>query len=64
LEIEANKKAARSSPPPSPDFLTMYSNASYLVDDVMLSERGMMCLKAQTLEKDKPRRRKKGNFSF
>ena len=40
--------------------MSAYSNANYVVDNVVLSERGMITLKAQTLEREKPKRRKRG----
>ena len=36
-----------------------YNSASFIVDGVILSERGMTCLKAQTVEREKTRRRKR-----
>merc|ERR1712080_770251 len=50
------------SPPMSPDYPIYggyYSNASYVLDGVMLSERGMQHLKSLTLEKDKIRRKRR-----
>ena len=37
-----------------------YNSASFIVDGVILSERGMTCLKQQTVEREKTRRRRKG----
>jgi hypothetical protein len=62
LAIEASKKLSNPSPPPSPpeySGLSTFSNANYVVDNVVLSERGMITLKAQTLEREKPKRRKR-----
>ena len=36
-----------------------YNSASFIVDGVILSERGMTTLKSQTVEKEKARRRKR-----
>merc|ERR1712223_115243 len=36
-----------------------YNSASFIVDGVILSERGMTCLKQQTVEREKTRRRKR-----
>merc|ERR1719402_851523 len=50
------------SPPLSPDYPVYggyYSNASYMLDGVMLSERGMQHLKSLTIEKDKIRRKRR-----
>jgi hypothetical protein len=60
--IESSKKLSNPSPPPSPEYsgMSAYSNANYVVDNVVLSERGMITLKAQTLEREKPKRRKRG----
>jgi histone-lysine N-methyltransferase MLL3 len=48
------------TPPGSPDFCADYRTGSFVVDGVVLSERGMSLLKAQTVEKEKARRRKRG----
>ena len=37
-----------------------YNSASFIVDGVILSERGMTTLKSQTIEREKARRRKRG----
>jgi hypothetical protein len=61
--LEASKKLANPSPPPSPpEFtgITSFSNANYVIDNVVLTERGMITLKTQTLEREKPKRRKRG----
>lgn len=61
--LEASKKIANPSPPPSPPEYPGYatfSNANYVVDNVVLSERGMITLKSQTMEREKPKRRKRG----
>ena len=50
------------SPPMSPDYPAyggFYSNASYMLDGVMLSERGMQHLKSLTIEKDKRMRKRR-----
>ena len=50
------------SPPISPDYPVyggFYSNASYMLDGVMLSERGMQHLKSLTIEKDKRMRKRR-----
>ena len=36
-----------------------FLGASFIVDGVILSERGMSCLKQQTVEREKTRRRKR-----
>ena len=61
---EEHKVRARGppSPPLSPDYPVYggyYSNASYMLDGVMLSERGMQHLKSLTIEKDKIRRKRR-----
>ena len=61
---EDHKVRARGppSPPLSPDYPVYggyYSNASYMLDGVMLSERGMQHLKSLTIEKDKIRRKRR-----
>merc|ERR1711915_84645 len=50
------------SPPMSPEYPVyagFYSNASYMLDGVMLSERGMQHLKSLTIEKDKRIRKRR-----
>ncbi len=37
-----------------------YSNASFMVDGVILSERGMTMLKSQTVERERQRRKRRG----
>ena len=62
-QLEASKKLANPSPPPSPPEYTgisSFSNANYVIDNVVLTERGMVTLKTQTLEREKPKRRKRG----
>ena len=63
-EEEETKSRSKGppSPPLSPDYPVFggfYSNASYMLDGVMLSERGMQHLKSLTLEKDKIRRKRR-----
>jgi hypothetical protein len=62
--IEASKKLANPVPPPSPEYtgVTTFSTANYVIDDVVLSERGMMTLKSQTVEREKPKRRKRAGM--
>ena len=40
-------------------FVSSPYSASFIVDGVILSERGMTCLKQQTVEREKTRRRKR-----
>ena len=50
------------SPPMSPDYPVYggyYNTASYMLDGVMLSERGMQHLKSLTIEKDKRMRKRR-----
>ena len=50
------------SPPPSPEYPVyggFYNNASYMLDGIMLSERGMQHLKSLTIEKDRVRRKRR-----
>merc|ERR1712173_57964 len=61
---EDHKVRARGppSPPLSPEYPVyagFYSNASYMLDGVMLSERGMQHLKSLTIEKDKRMRKRR-----
>ena len=62
--IEASKKLANPVPPPSPEYsgTTTFSTANYVIDDVVLSELGMKTLKAQTVEREKPKRRKRAGM--
>ena len=59
-----SKDATRSSRSPSPDYAggySSYSNATFMVDGVMLTERGVNAIKAQTVEKEKKSRRRRGD---
>ena len=61
-EHKVNRARGPPSPPLSPDYPVYggyYSNASYMLDGVMLSERGMQHLKSLTIEKDKIRRKRR-----
>ena len=69
-EENANKKSCELqpskrvlSPPCSPEYnyaSSHYSSNSFVVDGIVLSERGMVQLKSQTVEKEKTRRRRRG----
>ena len=63
-------KKLMASPPHSPNefgFTSPYqpnvSQASFYIEGVMLTERGMCSLKAQTVEKEKTRRKKRGGMN-
>ena len=63
LALTSRKTVHRPpSPPMSPDYPVYggyYNTASYMLDGVMLSERGMQHLKSLTIEKDKRMRKRR-----
>ena len=75
---EALKSSMATSPQGSPDYggsggmgaaplaygSHYSSNSTFIVDGVVLTDRGMACLKAQTVEKEKARRRKRIAVGF
>ena len=60
--IPKKSSSLLSSPPHSPDYsggMSAFSSASYVLDNVVLTERGMCMLKSQTVEKEKATRKRK-----